>query len=244
MMPTMELGSFPGQRPMFNVVLAKGLGDHMYYRQPNGFLTASPIGKANSRMHSYMNQGWEPLRKYGRFDFLPQYADAPFEVLLMRGGAVEFSLDHLKAMGWHLNPPILPNCGVQLGALHQQQMGSPQHIHEHCIEGAQPAVFPQLATLTFDPVPGCEFCDRTIFASEKQRFQHMRVLHKEELQQISAAREMAKGISSALSGLAATAVLPPKLPFACGLCDESFEKVTLLGAHVKLHDDDQATPAS
>lgn len=232
--------------PIFDVVLARGLGDQMFYRQPNGWITSGPIGKGHSRKFAYQRQGWTPLEEYGRFDLLDYYANQPLEVLFLRGGAKELPVEQVKALGFHLHPPLLPNCQLQLGAKHAARMEYPNH-YNLCWQDAQPVTFPQLEGQTFQKVDQCEFCERDNFASDASRSQHMRVLHKDEMASIAAAREMAKGMQSAVAGLMVsshpanyrphTELSPASLPFACGVagCGESFEKVSHLSAHVKLH---------
>ena len=236
------LASPPNAAPIFNEVLGQGLGDQMFYRQPNGWITSGPIGKANSRKHAYRDQGWEPLDAYGRFDLIDYYVDHPLEVLLIRGGAEELPIEQVVALGWHLRPPTLPRCGVQLGADHKNRVNRPKH-YQLCWDGAQPAVFPQLEGQEFESPSPCEYCDRDDFATDKARSQHIRVLHRDEVKEIATAREMAKGMQEAVllglnGGAAASKVTPGLSKYACGICGEPADTVKALGEHVKLHDDD------
>lgn len=231
------------------------VGDYIYYRQPNGFLTMGHVGKNNIQMHKYQDEGWTPLRDYGQFDFpKPYYVDHPFEVLFLRGGAHEMSLEQIRALGYDRTPPILPRCNLALGAEHAGPTGRPLHF-QRCWMGAQAVVFPQLEGVEIIQVPRCEFCERNDFTSARAREQHMRVLHVEELREISTAREMAAGVRDAViagvQGIAGANRQPSPFavpvagmaarPFTCGLCGESFEKMRGgdgLEAHVKLHDED------
>lgn len=229
------------------------VGDYIYYRQPNGWLTMGHVGKNNIQLHKYQDEGWTPLREYGRFDFpIPYYVDHPFEVLFLRGGAGEMSLEQIRALGYDKTPPRLPRCNLALGKEHVGPTGRPLHF-ERCWLGAQVVVFPQLDGVEPLVVPACEFCERDDFTSVRAREQHMRVLHIEELREIKAAREMAAGMRDAViagvQGLASVQGQPvmglpiagmAARPFGCGLCGESFEKMRGadgLEAHVKLHDD-------
>lgn len=237
-----------------------GVGDYLYYRQPNGWITVSPVGKNNTDLHRYQDEGWVPLREYGQFDFPREYyAHHPFEVLFLRGGAAEMPLAQIKALGYDRNPPRLPRCNLALGEEHSGPTRRPIHF-DRCWMGAQPVVFPQLDGVPQAVVPACEFCDRDDFTSVKGREQHMRVLHVEELREISAAREMAKGMREAMGIAVSAGAVPAPIgmavagmaarPFACGLCGESFVSMrgrnpdTSLEAHAKLHDETGAPDAT
>lgn len=221
--------------PIMDEVAAPNGGDHLFYRQPNGWITSGQMGKSRSRMHAYRDQGWTPfLDEYGLFDLgFDYYANAPFEVLLIRGGAKEMPVEQVKALGWHLFPPLLPNCRAALGAEHRARTGKAKHF-DRCWKNARPAVFPQLAGLTFAKPEECEFCDRDNFASEKVRTQHIRVAHREEMKEIAAAREMAKQVGTVMTAAVGKGTsLPARQPFVCGYCDEDFEKAKGLTDHVK-----------
>jgi hypothetical protein len=244
-----------GGVPADFLVSGSGGGDYGYYRQPNGWITVSPIGKNNTDLHRYQDEGWVPLvRQYGPFDFPREYyANHPFEVLFLRGGAHEMPVAQIKALGYDRNPPKMPRCNLALGEEHAGPTKRPIHF-DRCWMGAQPVVFPQLAGLEPDAVPPCEFCERDDFTSRPGREQHMRVLHIEELREISAAREMAKGmreamvlgvqgitgVNQALAGSGLPIAGMAARPFGCGFCGETFEKMRGqegLEAHVKLHEE-------
>jgi hypothetical protein len=225
--------------PIMDEVAAPNGGDHLYYHQPNGWITSGQMGKARSRMHAYRDQGWTPLLdEYGLFDLgFDYYAQAPMEVLLCRGGAKELPVEQVLALGWHLHPPLLPNCRAALGAEHKARTGKAKHF-DRCWKNARPAVFPQIEGMTFTKPEECEFCPRDDFADDKVRTQHIRVAHRDEMKEIAAAREMAKQVGAVMGAAAAVGKgtsLPARLPFACGLCDEAFERPKALTDHVKLH---------
>jgi hypothetical protein len=233
------------------------VGDFAYFRQPNGWITVSEVGKRRQMLHGYVEQGWTPLdREYGLFDFPKEYyVHHPFEVLFLRGGAREMPLAQVIALGYDRNPPVLPRCTLSLGVEHSQMTGRPLHF-ERCWQGAQKVTFPQLEGHVPETIPPCDFCDRDDFASKKARDQHQRVLHVEEIREIATAREMASGIQAAVAqGLghqppgkvAAGSGLPvagmDARPYACALCGEMFTRLRgldpdiALEAHVKLHED-------
>lgn len=243
-----------GGVPADFLISGNGVGDYCYYRQPNGWITVSEIGKNNSMLHRYSDEGWQPLlREYGAFDFPKEYyTHHPFEVLFLRGGAHEMSIAQIKALGYDRTPPLLPRCNLALGAEHSQPTKRPLHF-DRCWMGASRVVFPQLTETTPTVIPECEFCERADFATVRGREQHMRVLHIEELREIAAAREMAKGMREAVvmgiqgmgqSGVPIGVGLPiaglSAQPFGCGLCGETFARMRGsegLEQHVKMHDD-------
>ena len=246
---------------LFGQSTQQGKGDYVFYRQPNGWVEAAPAGKKNDRIHVYQDLGWTHLKAYGRFDAtIEYYTDHPHEVLLMRGGAAELPVEQVVALGYYRNPPLIPNCGAQLGAEHVKVAGTGKHIAA-CFEGARPAEFPQLAGVSIEVPPMCEFCDRDTFATAKARTQHIRVMHKDEMAAISTAREMAAGVRDAViagvSGIAAqagtapatttaSAVVPGLAKYACGACGEPFDKLTgkdSLADHAKLHEADDPLAA-
>lgn len=238
-----------GGVPADFLTTGNGVGDYCYYRQPNGWITVSPIGKNSSDLHRYQDEGWTPLlREYGPFDFPREYyVNHPFEVLFLRDGAHEMPVAQIRALGYDRNPPILPRCNLALGEEHMGPTRRPIHF-ARCWAGAQRVEFPQLDGTAPAPVPECEFCERNDFTSMKGREQHMRVLHIEELREIAAAREMAKSVGAVMATYGGKGTpLPAKLPFICGLCDESFAKLRGaegLETHYKLHGEDEPADAT
>jgi hypothetical protein len=230
--------------PIVGAMVAPNGGDHMFYRQPNGWVTSGQMGKAKSRMFAYQNEGWTPLLDaYGLFDLgYDYYSGQPLEVLLIRGGAKELPTEQILAFGWHLHPPTLPNCRAALGVEHRSRMGFPKHT-DLCWRDARPVDFPQLRGQSFTQPPECEFCDRDDFASSKVRDQHIRVAHKDEMKDIAAAREMAKSVGEVMAahGAMKGTPLPAPARFTCGSCSEGFDKIRGpdgLESHARLCSDD------
>ena len=59
-----------------------------YYRQPNGWITVSPVTQLEEV--AYIRDGWQSLPRYGRVEMTTEYmADHPLEPLFMAGGAKE-----------------------------------------------------------------------------------------------------------------------------------------------------------
>lgn len=196
---------------IFGELYARGSGDWIYYRQKNGWITYSMVGKGRLREAAYIREGWMPLsgdyarnagqHDYGTFDFLPYYTDHPFEVLFMRGGAREMPPEQVIALGYHLHPPLIPRCRLQVGPEHRARSQTVGHI-DVCWRGAKPVQFPQLQGRTFAEQPPCNYCDRTYFASSRQRLQHIRVLHKDEMKELVAAQQIGQAVAGAMSGAA------------------------------------------
>lgn len=201
---------------IFNEIMGVGSGDYQYYRQANGWITSGPIGKNRGREAFAVLEGWTPLGgphaqargepDYGVFDLLPYYVEAPFEVLFMRGGAREMPVEQVMALGFHLHPPLVPRCRLQVGPQHKAASGSIGHL-PICWRGAQPVEFPQLAGRQFAAVPQCDFCEADRFASTKARLQHIRVMHKDELKELLLAQNIAQGVASAMGNAPAA---PPE----------------------------------
>ncbi len=194
-----------------------------YYRQPNGWITVSPM--ADLDQLKYMRKGWEPLNQYGFLEMTSEYAaDHPFEVLFMFGGAKELPVDQIIEMAFHLNPPLIPSCGLRLGRTHKRH-------NAECFQGAKEVVFPQL-----DEAPEgfqCRFCDRAPFPSDRARDQHESVMHKEEKSDIRTGTVLAESIVSGLKGDVPEAPHEERLLYACGLCPKSYRYVGHLKRHIK-----------
>ena len=124
-----------------------------YYRQPNGWITISPI--TLMEQVKYVKEGWTHLERYGAFDMTPYVGNHPFEGLLMFGGVVELSVDQILKIGLHLNPPIVPRCKQHITQFHRSHASI-------CWQGAERAVFPQLENVA-DALKQpflCGFCAR------------------------------------------------------------------------------------
>ena len=163
-----------------------------YYRQPDGWITASPATDMDEL--KYRREGWTPLKAYGYFDMASEWsADHPLEALFMFGGAFELSRDQILQTGMYLNPPLVPSCRQPLTAEHRRHTGG-------CWVNARTVVFPQMegvAPELLGPFP-CRFCgvDKP---TVKARDQHENVTHKEERGDIRTGEALA---ASLVAGLA------------------------------------------
>ena len=73
-------------------------GTFGYYRQPDGWITASPCEGTDELQ--YRRSGWTPLLQYGTFEMsTPWSAAHPLEVLFMRGGAGALSVAQIVQQG-------------------------------------------------------------------------------------------------------------------------------------------------
>lgn len=196
--------------------------EHAYYRQPNGWITVSPITELDELR--YRREGWEPLPQYGHVEMTTEYVvDHPLEVLFMFGGAHELPVDQIIEMGLHLNPPLVPTCGKRLSQSHKKH-------NANCWVDAEPVSFPQLKESP-SGFP-CRFCDRLPFPSEKARTQHEGVMHKDEKGDIRTGETLADSIVRGLKGAPETPQ-ERRLPYACGLCDKSYRFAGHLKRHVE-----------
>lgn len=215
---------------------------HMYYRQPNGWITsgaATPIERLR-----FMDEGWVPLTAYGRFDMAHVWcAQNPHVTLFQFGGAKELPLDQIIENGYHLNPPLVPACGQALTSRHKHD--------SDCYLNARPVHFPQLDGVELPAPAQCRFCERPPFPSAKARDQHEGVMHKDEKTAIRTGEVMGanvtkgnenliRGLMSGLApaapptGQAGSAVSITGLPYVCGFCGEGFKNPIGLGKHVKV----------
>ena len=214
--------------------LRRHVPTHIYYRQPNGWITsglASQIEQAR-----FVAGGWTPLPQYGRFDILYEYiGDHPLEVLFIRGGAKELLPEQIIESGFWMNPPVIPSCGIAL---------NPEHtLHSHyCWVNKWTVEFPQVPSDTPRSLD-CRFCERKL-PTTKARDQHEGVMHWEEKGELRTGDALA---TSLVKGLAQSGVLiqtPPStgvggkptvssLPYVCGYCGDGFKSPVALGKHVK-----------
>ena len=143
---------------------------HMYYRQPNGWITSALAGMIEEA--KLMAEGWTPLSAYGRFDVHYAYiADHPHEVLFMRGGAGEMAVGQVIQSGYWLKPPTVPGCRIALSPEHER--------HERwCWETPHTVDFPQVPADTPKSLD-CRFCERQLPTMQARR-QHEEVMHKDE----------------------------------------------------------------
>ena len=198
-----------------------------YYRQPNGWITASP----NTPLEElkYRRDGWEPLTQYGSIEMASTYAaDHPLEGLFLHGGAGELCREQIIESGLHLNPPLIPVCGKTLNQYHKRH-------NALCWQGAKPVVFPQLGGET----PGgfqCNFCQRPEFPTEAARSQHETVMHREEKGEIRSGKTLAASLIQGLKEGGAVQSAQAEHDYICGKCAAGFDNLTVFGKHVKEHD--------
>ena len=205
-----------GSPSIFDELRQIGSGDYQYYRQPNGWIDFGQIGKNRSYETHFMQSGWKPLggphaatlgtNDYGVFALEEYHLSHPHEVLFMRGGAKELPAEQVMALGYHLNPPLIPRCGLQVGAEHARASGGRRQHLSVCWRGAKRVTFPQLAGKTLTPPGGCPFCHREDFPSVASRNQHVSVMHKSEMQQMSLADAIVKGVQAAQGATAPSEV--------------------------------------
>ena len=161
-----------------------------YYRQPNGWIQPA-ITTELEELH-YRREGWVPLPQYGRFDMGSSYAAShPLELLFIHGGAKELCEDQIRQEGLYFNLPMIPGCRQALTQYHKGHSPS-------CWAGAQPVVFPQLASMTnLGPFP-CRFCNRQS-ATAPGRDQHESVMHKDEKGNIRTGEVLAASLTKGLT---------------------------------------------
>jgi hypothetical protein len=161
----------------------------MYWRGPDGYIHTEARDPA-TRLR-WLEAGAVPLLAYGSFPYCVYTLEHPYEVLFMRGGAKELKLEHIKEMGYHLHPPLVPTCGIPVeGALPD---GRIHYRHtEACWAEARPVQFPQLDLDYRGTRFICEFCGLADFASQKALDQHSRVMHKDEANEWRLANAIAR----------------------------------------------------
>ena len=159
-----------------------------YYRRADGWITASPATDTDELR--YRRDGWEPLRKYGKFEMsTPYMASNPLEPLFMRGGAGELPVEQILQLGLALHPPEVPGCGLALGQHHK-------HHDEPICGNTHRVQFPQL---TGEPQSySCPFgCGRELPTAEA-RDQHTAVMHAPEKSDQRTGEALAKALAEAL----------------------------------------------
>lgn len=171
-----------------------------YYRQPNGWITISPITRLE-RM-KYTEQGWQYLEKYGAFDMTTYTVNHPFEGLFMFGGAGEMPVKQVIETGLYMDPPLVPRCRQHLTQYHRSHAQS-------CWQGATRVEFPQLATVALGvlgPFP-CEFCDRKL-PTKQARDQHQGVAHATPKNNIQLGKTIGDAMADALGNMRAPVAAP------------------------------------
>lgn len=167
-----------------------------YYRQPNGWITVSPVTALEEL--NYRRDGWEPLPQYGRVEMNSEYAaDHPLEQLFMFGGAHELPLEQVIQQGLYMYRPLVPTCRQALSQDHKRH-------NDTCFVGAKPVVFPQLADATDLGPFACRFCDAEKPTVEA-RDQHETVAHKEEKGDVRTGEALASALVKGLSASGAIA---------------------------------------
>jgi len=166
-----------------------------YYRQPNGWITISPI-TVMERV-KYSERGWTHLAQYGAFDMSPYVANHPFEILLMFGGAHELSVDQLIQTGLYTNPPTIPGCNQHLNQFHRSHTGA-CWIWSKVVEFPQMAEVPEALIGPF----ACDFCDRMLPTVEG-RDQHQSVMHKDRLGDMQTGKSLGISLAEALGNIPA-----------------------------------------
>lgn len=166
-----------------------------YYRQPDGWITASPMTDMDEL--KYRRGGWEPLTRYGYFEMSTDWAaNHPLEALFMRGGARELSEDQIIQQGLYMDPPLVPTCRQPLNQDHKR------HVYE-CMANAKPVVFPQLKHRTDLGPFACTFgCGRE-FPTTAARDQHASVMHAPEKSDERTGESLATALTKGLSGVLA-----------------------------------------
>ena len=188
-----------------------GMLTYGYYRQPNGWITVSPMSDMDEL--KYHKEGWTALTQYGRVEMSSEYAvDNPLEPLFQRGGAKELCVEQILQMGLYVKPILLPSCGTSLGQFHKRH--SPP-----CWQNTTQVHFPQLDGMTdFGPFT-CRFC-AAVKPTEAARNQHESVAHKEEKGDIRTGETLAEALIKGLGGRTETPATASVLPETAALMAE------------------------
>src|SRR3990167_2054769 len=172
-----------------------------YYRQPNGWITFSPITRLE-RLR-YEEQGWKCLAEYGFFDAGAYTVNHPLEGLYMFGGAKELPVEQVLQMGLYIDPPKVPRCRQHLTQFHRSH-------REACWSGAQPVEFPQLAGVSPDLIGPfiCDFCQRKM-PTKAARQQHQSVAHTKPLGEVQIGTSLGKALAEAMGKAGAPVAVAP-----------------------------------
>ena len=163
-----------------------------YYRQPNGWITVSPITRLEKL--KYVEQGWTCLDSYGTFDMTAYTVNHPLEGLFMFGGAKELPAEQVLQMGLYIDPPLVPRCKQHLTQFHRSHRAD-------CWRGAQKVEFPQLADVPKELIGPfiCDFCKRKMPTVEARQ-QHQSVAHTKPLGDVQTGTSLGKALADALNG--------------------------------------------
>ena len=193
-----------------------------YYRQPNGWITISPITRLEKLR--YVEHGWVSLDAYGAFDMGAYTANHPFEGLFMFGGAKEMSVDQILQTGLYIDPPLVPRCRQHLTQFHRSHTAN-------CWRGAQRVEFPQLADVPKELIGPfiCDFCNRKM-PTAQAREQHQSVAHTEPLGDVRTGTSLGKALAEAMNKVNAPVAPAPAMPSQ----DELLKRIAELEARVAM----------
>lgn len=207
-------GSEPSITPEIAAVLAtvsgglkdaaKARGMYLYYRKPNGEIGLSP-GYITDMLR-YMQENWIPLTKYGYVKLSERYQEYPYEALLQKGGAAEFTKEQAIALRFHINPPRVPGCGLLVGQVepfmfqveHGLEDPIPGRLHKHddrCFSEGFVPEFPQFKDGTPE-VYECDFCG-DVHTTRKGLQSHITVMHRDQLAAHATSEALAQAIVQA-----------------------------------------------
>lgn len=184
-------------------------GEHIYYRQPNGWVTSGDGHKTSVSNYQegdpIYGGGWVPLKKYGSFVHDELSINHPYDHLFRMGGAKEMPLQQLMEEGWA--------------------------YRDYFVDGKK-VEFPQLAGVTLPKLERCHHCGRT--GTHDQIANHEEVQHQKDL----APQKMAEALGQALKGESTDLMVentpqPPNLPFICGVCGQGFTGHMAIARHAK-----------
>ena len=193
-----------------------------YYRQPNGWITISPITRLEKLR--YVERGWVSLDAYGAFDMGAYTANHPFEGLFMFGGAKEMSVDQILQTGLYIDPPLVPRCRQHLTQFHRSHTAN-------CWRGAQRVEFPQLANVPKELIGPfiCDFCKRKM-ATVEAREQHQSVAHIKPMGDVQTGTSLGKALAEAMNKVNAPVAPAPATPSQ----DELLKRIAELEARVAM----------
>ena len=167
----------------------------IYFRCPNGGeIHAADDG--GLELPKKLRMGYQPLDEYGRFGNSAYYVEHPFEPLFQAGGAREMPISQIIANGFHLNPPLVPTCGLHVG------MDRHQHVRHRpeCWRRARPVVFPQLEGVEVPGEQVCDYCGRDDLPSPAAKKQHTEVMHSDKKDQEAIVAGIVTGMKGVLGG--------------------------------------------
>lgn len=182
-------------------------GHHMYYRQPDGFITFGSAQKMDRA--TYEEGGWVGLPRYGVFTVDHITIQRPLRLLFEKGGAKEVPVQQL----------------IEEGYVYRDDAWWKWH-------GGKPD-FPQLAGVTIPPLHDCPYCERRL--SRQAMAQHMEVSHARDVGAHKMAEVIGHSLRGEGTIFTASAADKPEytLPYVCGQCGQGFKGHMPLAKHVK-----------